>query len=115
MPRAEHKATREANLCEVRSVLSIGRELSIVNFVRSSAAEPRVGTIAIVPLDDGGKLFAKLVTSIRDQQHTAENGFEREDETFDHGNASFFPDRAVTWLVDALAAAPFSEVLIVKL
>ena len=69
----------------------------------------------IIPLDSRKKLFAELVASIRNQKQTAENGFEREDETFDHSDASLFSDCSVARLFDALATAPFAECLAVEL
>lgn len=79
-----------------------------VDFIWRRAFERRVWTMLIVPSDERMKLFAKLGSSVRNQDPSRAFVFQRLDQTFNNGDAPMFSSSAVSDS-NALASTPTLE------
>ena len=82
--------------------------LSEVDFIGSSAVQPRVWPIPVVPGDEERQLLAKRVSAARDEYPSRALVLHRENEPFDHGDTAVLPHRTES-LTDAFATTPLSE------
>ena len=86
----------------------------MVDFIRRSTAERRVGAMAIVPRRKISKLAQKRSSPERHQRLPRDALLEREDQSFDHGDAAVLTDGAEPRAY-ALPPAPWLEFLACKL
>ena len=79
-----------------------------VDFIRSSAVQPSVWPIPVVPGDEQRQLSAKGVSAVGDHDPPRATVLHRENEPFDDGDTAVLPHGPES-LKDASATTPLSE------
>ena len=114
-PRFGTRRTTRPAGTRLESWATIGGISPIIDFVGRLAAEPRVRACFIIPFRDSREFAEKRFASIRHEQQACKQALDRQNGSLDYGDRTTFPDRSVTWSLDALAFAPFAESVAVEL
>ena len=88
---------------------SIGREFASVDFVGRFPSEPGMRAEFVIPVGNVGQFATKSVASIWHKRQARQNGFQRQNESFDDGDGTVLSNRAIARRLDAFAFAPFAK------
>ena len=77
-----------------------------IHFMRCAAAESHMRAKLVVPVCKTNKLTTERVAAQRNQYSASELSFNRENQPFDHGDATVLADGAVTGWLDAFTLHP---------